>query len=80
MVEMCGRLAEVAGGVVAVAMPDGGCSAADLLSIIAARFPVIAEQAAAGRIRICVDDAIVGTDTIVQPTQAIALFPPVSGG
>ena len=87
-VTLCGRLGDPAGPVVDVSLPAAGCTAIDLRARVAAAFPVLAPDLSGDladvldrvRVRVCVDDAIVADDYWVMPGQAVALFPPVSGG
>lgn len=83
-VELCGRLADLAGREVTVAVPEGGLTVANLCAAIAAAHPALAEPLASGRVRACVNEAIVpasaAATVTAQPTDLVALFPPVSGG
>jgi molybdopterin synthase sulfur carrier subunit len=79
-VELCGRLADGGDRFLRVAIPAAGCPAQDLLENVAANSPALAELLAAGRIKACVNDAIVAGDHRVAPGDVVALFPPVSGG
>lgn len=78
-VELCGRLADLAGDTVTadVTLP---ASIAAIRVALADVYPSLAIELASDRIRACLDDTIVGNDAIVRPGQMLALFPPVSGG
>lgn len=83
-VELCGRLVDLAGREVTLAVPPAGLAVADLLAALAAAHPALAELLISGRVRACVNEAIVpasaAATTIVRPDDLVALFPPVSGG
>lgn len=79
-ITLCGRLADFGGDVLTLDWPAGALSVADLRALVGAASPELEAEWARGRIRICVDDAIVGEDAPLHAGQAVALFPPVSGG
>ena len=79
-VELCGRLADGIGPVVPVEMPPTGCSAGAFLDHVRQQHPSLAPHVAAGRVRLCVNETVVGGDAPVLPRDVVALFPPVSGG
>lgn len=79
-IELCGRLADVCGASIAVAISASGCSALQLRQHVAAQYPSLADDAMSARVRLCIDDVIVDDAVMVRSGQIIALFPPVSGG
>lgn len=79
-VELCGRLADGQGPVASVDIPHEGCSAATLLALASGDHPVLSLLVAEGRVKVCVNEAIVAVDARVHPGDRVALFPPVSGG
>jgi sulfur-carrier protein len=79
-VELCGRLADLAGRQVTLAVAPGGLAVADLFAALAAEHPALADPLAAGKVRACVNEVIVPASAIVRPGDLVALFPPVSGG
>lgn len=80
VVELCGKLADAAGRELTLAIPAAGCTVAELLEQIAAARPELAAQIGAGKVRACVNEEIVRGEAPVRPGDAVALFPPVSGG
>lgn len=78
--ELCGRLAELAGRTLSVDIPAEGCRADELLARVAEQAPLIAALVSEGRIRVCIGEAIVDGAALVRPGDQVALFPPVSGG
>lgn len=79
-VELCGKLADGLGAIVPLEIPAAGCRAGDLLELAGQRYPGLAPHIAAGRVKLCVNDAIVAPGAQVTPQDSVALFPPVSGG
>ncbi|ANY19643.1 molybdopterin synthase small subunit [Tsuneonella dongtanensis] len=79
-VELCGKLAGVAGSEVLIAIPASGCTAADVMARVADCYPALAAELATGRIKACVNEAVVDPGARVMPGDTVALFPPVSGG
>ena len=79
-VELCGRLADIDGPLIIVAIPEAGCSAGQLRRLIAAQYPALADDVSSPRVRVCVDDLIVDDGAVLAAGQIVALFPPVSGG
>lgn len=79
-VELCGRLADGLGPRVVLALPHAGVDVAALLALAGRQDAALEAQIAAGRVRACVNDTIVGSEGRVLPTDRVALFPPVSGG
>ena len=79
-VELCGRLADLAGRHLAVPIPAEGCRAAELLGRAGEEAPLIAPLVSEGRVKVCVDETIVDGAAVVHPGDRVALFPPVSGG
>ena len=78
--ELCGKLADVAGAFVTIAVPDDGCSIAELFALVGQRHPTLAGLTGNGRVRACVNEAVVAPEARVMPGDEVALFPPVSGG
>ncbi len=79
-IELCGRLADMCGRRISVTVPQSGVDVAGLFATIGAGFAPLAEPLASGRVKACVNDVIVSRDHLVRPEDAVALFPPVSGG
>ncbi len=79
-VELCGKLADLHGSSVALSIPREGCTAGILLARAAAAFPGLSSLIAEGRVRVCVNEAVVSEGAAVAPEDRVALFPPVSGG
>lgn len=79
-IELCGRLADLAGPRIVLDLPAGGCDAAHLLHEAARQVPALAPMIAAGRVKVCVNEQLVDAATHVPLDGAIALLPPVSGG
>ena len=80
VVELCGKLADVHGREVMVPVPADGCSVDDLLARLRHAFPALAPLLAPGKVRACRNDEIVPGTAHVAAGDAVALFPPVSGG
>jgi molybdopterin converting factor small subunit len=74
-----GRLADVIGREVQVDAA-AGCSIAQLRRRLTADHPNADRTLQDGRIRACVDDAVVDDDYIVTATDKVEFLPPVSGG
>lgn len=79
-VELCGRLADACGRMVDVDLPVEEVPVSDLFAALAAAYPALAPSFASGRVRACVNEALVGPDSPVRAGDQVALFPPVSGG
>lgn len=79
-IELCGRLADVGGALAQIAIPENGCSVAELFGLIAQQHPALAHPLVSGRVRACVNETIVTPDARVMAGDEVALFPPVSGG
>ena len=79
-VELCGRLADLAGDVVDVEVPNAGISITDLRAALASAHPALADAMLGPNVRACVDEMLVDDTTTVRPGQVIAFFPPLSGG
>jgi molybdopterin synthase sulfur carrier subunit len=58
----------------------GSCTVAELRALLAADCPEADRILADGRVRACVDDAIVHDDHVLEPGDSIDLLAPVSGG
>lgn len=80
VVELCGKLADVHGREVMVPIPAEGCGVGSLLDRVRAAFPALAALLAPGKVRVCRNDEIVPVTAHVAAGDAVALFPPVSGG
>ena len=80
VVELCGKLADVHGREVMVPVPVDGCSVDELLDRVRSAFPALAGLLAPGKVRVCRNDEIVPAAAHVAAGDAVALFPPVSGG
>ena len=79
-IELCGRLADLAGPCVVLALAESGCSAVELLEHVARAVPALAEPMGTGRVRVCVNEIVVTGSARVRAGDTVALFPPVSGG
>ena len=79
-VELCGRLADLAGDVVDVDVPNSGASIADLRAALAALHPALADNILGPKVRACVDEMLVDDAVVVRAGQVVAFFPPLSGG
>jgi molybdopterin converting factor small subunit len=74
-----GKLAEMIGRELELTV-EGPCSVASLRSDIAAAYPGAAAALADGRVRACVDAALVPDDQCVAASDAVEFLAPVSGG
>lgn len=79
-VELCGRLADACGRMVELDLPAQEVPVSALFAALAAVYPALAPSIASGRVRACVNEALVGADSPVRAGDEVALFPPVSGG
>lgn len=79
-IELCGRLADACGREVELDLPDSGLPVAALMTALGDAYPALGEALGRGRIRACVNEAIVPVATVVRASDQVALFPPVSGG
>jgi sulfur-carrier protein len=79
-VELCGRLADLAGDVVDVDVPNAGVTIANLRATLAAAYPAFAEAILGPKTRACVDEILVDDAAMVRAGQVVAFFPPLSGG
>lgn len=79
-IELCGRLADRAGAILTLELDAASCSIAELRAALSAAQPSLAADMANARVRACVDEVIVQDAATVAAGQAIAFFPPVSGG
>jgi molybdopterin synthase sulfur carrier subunit len=79
-VELCGRLADSCGRVVDVELGQSETPVRDLFAALGEAYPALAPSIANGRVRACVNEALVGLDSLVRAGDEVALFPPVSGG
>ena len=75
-----GRLGEQIGRSVEIAVPEGGCSVAELRRSIASDHPHAAEAILGSHVRASVGDVIVPEDRLLMPNETVEFFPPVSGG
>jgi len=73
--EVFGRTGE------ALTMSGGDATVAAVIALLHARGGAFATELAAGRaVRIAVNHALVGADSIVRDGDEVALLPPVTGG
>lgn len=79
-VELCGRLADACGRIVELDLPEEEVPVSVMFTALAAAYPTLAPSIASGRVRACVNEALVGPDSLVRAGDEVALFPPVSGG
>jgi molybdopterin synthase sulfur carrier subunit len=65
----------------ALTLSDGDASVAAVIALLRARGGSFAVELAAGRaVRIAVNHALVGADSVVRDGDEVALLPPVTGG
>lgn len=80
-IELCGPLADLAGRTIILCdFAEDGLPASEVLAKIATAWPLLGSEIAKARVKLCVDETIVGGDAVVRPGALVALFPPVSGG
>ena len=79
-VELCGRLADACGRMVELDLRAEEVPVRALFAALAAAYPALAPSIASGRVRACVNEALVRPDSPVRAGDEVALFPPVSGG
>lgn len=79
-IELCGRLADTCGRELDFDLPAGGLPVSAVMAALGEAHPALGEALAGGRIRACVNEAIVPAAALVRPGDRVALFPPVSGG
>ncbi|MCT2558966.1 MoaD/ThiS family protein [Tsuneonella sp. YG55] len=79
-VELCGKLAELHGRLLALSVPGEGCTAGIVLARAAEAVDGLAPMVAEGRVRVCINEVVVSDGAAVGPGDRVALFPPVSGG
>lgn len=79
-VELCGRLADACGRVVNIELPQNEVAVRDLFAALGKAYPPLGQAIASGRVRACVNEALVTPETVVRLGDEVALFPPVSGG
>ncbi|MFM9785795.1 MoaD/ThiS family protein, partial [Streptomyces scabiei] len=63
-----------------LAIPASGCTAAELLALVAGHDQALGALLAATRLRVCVNDSLVRDDARIAPGDVVTLMPPVSGG
>jgi sulfur-carrier protein len=65
----------------ALTLPRAGASVAEVLAALRARGDPFAAELAVGRaVRVAVNHALVGAETVVRDGDEVALLPPVTGG
>jgi len=65
----------------ALTLPGGDASVAAVIALLCARGDPFAAELAAGRaVRIAVNHALVGADSVVRDGDEVSLLPPVTGG
>jgi sulfur-carrier protein len=74
-----GKLADAFGRSIDLELAEA-CSVAELRERLSRDYPDVAEILGSGKLRACVDNAIVPASAIVNPDQTIEFLPPVSGG
>jgi len=79
-IELCGRLADACGREVELGIPERGLPVAALMAALGDAYPALRAALGRGRVRACVNEAIVPDATVVRAGDRVALFPPVSGG
>jgi sulfur-carrier protein len=75
-----GSLSDRIGPRVTVAVPQAGCSVAELRLLVASQHPSVGGDILQTRVRAFVDDAAVADAARVDPAQTVEFLPPVSGG
>jgi sulfur-carrier protein len=75
-----GRLADKAGRELDVALPEGGCTVAELRDRICRDRPELATDLAHSSVRACIDQRVAGESERVLPEHELAFIPPLSGG
>lgn len=75
-----GRIADVCGRSLAVALPDPGCSLRDLKTRIAAQVEGAAAALGEPCIRVAIDQVMAGDHPWVTPGQEVAFLSAFSGG
>ncbi len=79
-VELCGRFADACGRMVSVELPQDEVQVRELFAALGKAYPQLVLAIASGRVRACVNEALVTAEAVVRPGDEVALFPPVSGG
>ncbi len=80
IVQLCGRLADVAGCELRIEDDAAIHSITDLRHAIASAHPGLAADMMSHRVHACVDDQIVRDTRIIGAGATVAFFPPLSGG
>lgn len=75
-----GRVADVCGRAVEVAIPRDGCSLSDLMARIAGAVDGAAEALREPCVRVVIDQVMTGGDPRVSPGQEVAFLSAFSGG
>ena len=74
-----GKLADAFGRTIDLDLPIA-CSIAELRERLSREYPDAAHLLGSGRLRACMDNAIVPASAIVNPDGIVEFLPPVSGG
>ena len=74
-----GKLADAFGRSIDLDLAEA-CSVAELRERLSHDYPDAAEMLSSGKLRACVDNAIVPADALVNPAETVEFLPPVSGG
>ena len=75
-----GRLADKIGGEVELALPEEGCTIAELRARLCDEKPELGDEFARSTVKACIDRQLAHDDDRVSAGQEIAFIPPVSGG
>jgi len=75
-----GRLGERIAREVEIDLPDDVTNVAGLRCLLAAAYPYAAAELAGTASRACVGDEIVSEDRLVNDSDVVEFFPPLSGG
>jgi len=75
-----GSLGERIGRELDVALPEAGCTVAELRARLAEALPAAADLLTGPSARACIDREIAPEEALVLPGQEIAFIPPLSGG
>jgi sulfur-carrier protein len=78
-IHLYGKLADALGRTVDLELANA-CSVAELRERLSREYPDAADLLGSGRLRACIDNAIVATSAILNPGETIEFLPPVSGG
>ncbi len=75
-----GSLGERVGRELDIALPERGCTVAELRARLAEALPAAAALLAGPSVRACIDREVAAEDARVLPGHEVAFIPPLSGG